>query len=413
MELFCCLDFGSKILKGEDNLSHQIEGNNSQILTIDSALLPEDIKNACIIFDKDKSNNIYTWNIEQKSTEDFPYQEKSNIRVTFPWQGIVTVYYFSNNQDNLNGITKIFPNAQAWNPVNCVIRLTPPVHTLPSVSHQLDQILKLFKVIKCSAFEHLEQLLAQQKTYVINKTGDQNQEEGETCQDPYKTILDQAIRHLRLCHNVCFYCASVSSCPEDLYSRCGSVHLRQLSSKSSMLETNNQNSEEKIEKQNSEYFDWLIGRFVSVMGTHLPPIPLDTFLETKHVEVQGEGKYGCKHCPKLFKGPSFVVKHLHLKHQETVVKGSIEYLDRLNQFLSNPGRCLPIGMHLFDLEMTKPPCPIGWSTQSHFLQARRSSSSTFPISNRPIRQYVDIDKPMLTLPQAQNLVRAEQISYDE
>jgi hypothetical protein len=128
------------------------------------------------------------------------------------------------------------------------------------------------------------------------------------------------ILYLRKVHFFCFYCGIQAELPEELLRRCGSLHIRKTNCMKSQ-----QFSNDWMEKHE--------GRILAILNQnpHLAALqPAQNAASLLNEQVSKlickieEAKFRCSLCSKLFKGPEFVDKHIHLKHPERIEEAEAE-----------------------------------------------------------------------------------------
>lgn len=141
----------------------------------------------------------------------------------------------------------------------------------------------------------------------------------------FAQLLDKAVIYLRKVHIFCFYCVSKFSCPQEMLTKCGDLHLR----KPSEADATKHDQHRLIEKLSA------LTNFIDNL-TELSKdlnVDLDEILTESSIKKVEEGKFRCNHCAKAFKGPEFVLKHLTLKHEE-VVKQTQDEFEEFNRILA-------------------------------------------------------------------------------
>jgi hypothetical protein len=136
-----------------------------------------------------------------------------------------------------------------------------------------------------------------------------------------RTRLDLQIMFLRAVHWVCYYSAYEAACPEELVRHCGDIVLR----------------DDSIDSDDLTVFDKKIQLLIDrgYRSLNLPGVTLEERLTQKYcVELEPE-KWKCQSCGKLFKGLEFLLKHLHLKHEQLVGSERAD-IDHLNEILALP-----------------------------------------------------------------------------
>ena len=123
--------------------------------------------------------------------------------------------------------------------------------------------------------------------------------------------FDRLVLYLRIMHGTCLFCGLKAGCTEELLFKCGRLHLYKF---------------EEARSYSLAYLwtDWLaVARSLRALAAKQPgDAPLDTDidrqLEATEVVKVDEEKFRCAQCQKAFRGPDFVIKHLHLKHADFV-----------------------------------------------------------------------------------------------
>jgi hypothetical protein len=132
--------------------------------------------------------------------------------------------------------------------------------------------------------------------------------------DDYSSLLDKTVIYLRQVHNYCFFCALKFGCCKEMTEKCGDLHLRNPIPHSS--EQDKHDHRRFIEKLDA-LLEFLKS-FNEISETPSEYASLDDFLTDSFIKKVDEGKFRCESCAKAFKGPDFVLKHLHLKHEDLV-----------------------------------------------------------------------------------------------
>lgn len=155
--------------------------------------------------------------------------------------------------------------------------------------------------------------------------------------------VDRYNMYIRRVHAYCYYCSEEFFDPEDLFFRCGELHLR--------------GTEKNHGDQDATaWYDNVDSKFRQRLETPDDPTTYggqkmidrfkDEYATERTVRVE-EGKYRCALCDKLFKGPEFVKKHIiapvkadHVQIPEEVVMKAIDE-QYYENYLSDPKRILP------------------------------------------------------------------------
>lgn len=121
--------------------------------------------------------------------------------------------------------------------------------------------------------------------------------------------------------------------PQDLARQCGDLFVR------SKAATSTDSTEEEAASFEAQQED-----LCSKLEVNFDEATEDQLLE-KMVTKIDEGRFKCGECPKLFKGPDFVIKHLRTKHEDVVKRIMMETVT-LNNFLKRPSlfALLPLPM---------------------------------------------------------------------
>lgn len=141
------------------------------------------------------------------------------------------------------------------------------------------------------------------------------------------SCLDEAVFYLRKVHHFCFYCGQAFSCASELRAKCGDLHLRRSGA-------SERGYNERIAAV-TEFIRVLktLSRNVNADEADDSDEAVNAFLSQQSIIKVEEEKYRCSHCSKAFKGPEYVLKHLHLKHADVV--GLVrEDLKLFNDFLA-------------------------------------------------------------------------------
>lgn len=141
--------------------------------------------------------------------------------------------------------------------------------------------------------------------------------------------MDLYIEYLHRVHLFCYYNATEAESVEDYDRKCPVLH-RQLP-KAPAPSTSDNESQEK--ETNAETKDKICERIdnkitmrmnrpmnsedIEKIGGRNVDNEIDKYV-SRHVTKVDEGKYRCRLCTKLFKGESFVKKHIKSKHTESL-----------------------------------------------------------------------------------------------
>jgi len=143
--------------------------------------------------------------------------------------------------------------------------------------------------------------------------------------------LDKYVTYLRNVHFFCYYCAEEYDDEDDLQKRCP-MHLRASkrvdASGNEVQQDSGSNWAANLDKK-------IADRLEKKLITNLDTIvekSLEDFYNENAVEKKAE-KYKCGQCTKYFKGPSFVRKHISLKHIEKINEVKQKALE--DQFYNN------------------------------------------------------------------------------
>jgi hypothetical protein len=103
-----------------------------------------------------------------------------------------------------------------------------------------------------------------------------------------------------------------------------------------------------------------------------------------HIKQEAEGKFRCKACNKLFKGPDFLKKHIPAKHPDLV-----KDLDNVSSITLISGRsiCNRPDMRLWSLSLISSPSSttLYWIRSTCFppqMRPRRSTTNLPPVRDR-------------------------------
>jgi len=154
-----------------------------------------------------------------------------------------------------------------------------------------------------------------------------NEEYDET--KKIKKELDLYIEYLHRVHLFCYYNATEAESIEDYDRKCPVLH-RQLPKAPAATTSDNESPEKET---NAETKDKICERIdnkitmrmnrpmnsedIEKIGGRNVDSEIDKYV-SRHVTKVDEGKYRCRLCTKLFKGESFVMKHIKSKHTESL-----------------------------------------------------------------------------------------------
>lgn len=199
--------------------------------------------------------------------------------------------------------------------------------------------------------------------------------------------LDQLIFYLRKKHNFCFYCCQKFTSSQELLFKCGDLHLRRgidvaTFSSSSASENVKRDFKRLIDKIRSTL------NFVKVLtqqheekevNEEEDETRINEILSETSISKIEEGKYRCIHCLKAFKGPEFVLKHLHLKHEDILLRTKEELADFSKLLRNAPMWLFPTSMlprHSRPKSHGKEPSSGRKASTSSSSSSKRNQSST-------------------------------------
>lgn len=184
--------------------------------------------------------------------------------------------------------------------------------------------------------------------------------------------LDLNISCLRKVFSICYYTGTRCSDQLDLFKNCGDLCLRAESPIGSSPSSLNPKIEDLIR----------------LYGPAFELSSEDGFIERKYVAKLEEARFRCSLCSKLFKGPEFVIKHIHLKHEEETA-AALQQLSLLNFFLERPSPCALMKSSVARRR------PSVHSRPSPPMPASRPppEDADTRALRRPVRQYTDWDAP--------------------
>ena len=123
----------------------------------------------------------------------------------------------------------------------------------------------------------------------------------ESTLSSWEEKLDVMAQHERINNHFCIFCGIQAACKEELIQRCGHAHWRSTNPQFPLLDLS-------IVKERTALY--------TSIDTFLPKRDAGTLLDLHFIRKIEEGKFQCRQCEKLFKGPEFVTKHYLMKHVE-------------------------------------------------------------------------------------------------
>ncbi|KAJ1653516.1 hypothetical protein IWQ61_006372 [Dispira simplex] len=153
-----------------------------------------------------------------------------------------------------------------------------------------------------------------------------------------KLALDLRMIYLRRVHLYCYYCGVECDDLEDLLRRCGEQHSRRQPSGTIQRTQGSVNWLANLDDRVTNRLEPLGERELLSQGGK----SIDKEVEgqaQEHIERIEEGKYRCKLCNKLFKGETYVVKHIRNKHPDSVNLTSVQTeVDFFNNYVKDSHR---------------------------------------------------------------------------
>ncbi|KAJ3046592.1 hypothetical protein HK097_000717, partial [Rhizophlyctis rosea] len=127
-----------------------------------------------------------------------------------------------------------------------------------------------------------------------------------------KKALDLYIEYLRRVHTYDYYGGIESTSPED-HARRAATFLRRPASRDQIRKDWTDRLDERIQLRIQKPID---GELIWKRGGKRVEDFVDQSVTREYVKKEGEGKYRCGSCEKLFRGEEFVRKHVRSKHSE-------------------------------------------------------------------------------------------------
>lgn len=195
---------------------------------------------------------------------------------------------------------------------------------------------------------------------------------------PTKKNLDLILLYLHLVHHFDYYTGCVSYSPED-HDRHGALPVRKAYVPDNTV---NPSWATRLDQRiNMIFVKEPAEEDVKTYGFRTTELQTEQQLSL-YIRQEAESKFRCTECQKLFKGDSFVRKHIKTKH-EPLIAHIAEEVDFFNNFCGDLGKV-----------DVKPPAPT-YDPRSDRAPPRRSSGirDNRKTDPRSVRTYHDLDAP--------------------
>ncbi|OMJ22943.1 Serrate RNA effector molecule-like protein [Smittium culicis] len=154
--------------------------------------------------------------------------------------------------------------------------------------------------------------------------------------------LDISIEYLRNVHFYCYYCASVSDNIEDFSRKCPKLHLRRVPRNNSTSYNSGNNWMKSSDTKNKAIIDKPTIYDINKQGGKLyEDSSIEHFKEL--IRPKDKGRFRCMVCEKLFKGDTFIRRHIINKHMSLVDNALISEIDFFNNFVLDAPNYLSLG----------------------------------------------------------------------
>ncbi|SGY78892.1 BQ5605_C008g04985 [Microbotryum silenes-dioicae] len=245
------------------------------------------------------------------------------------------------------------PIARADKPLLMRYRATPALMNEPSrIAKDLEQIQRLALALERDAGDSRGSVAIEQRLKKWNEEGGIAMEADST-----KKALDLYLHYLRTAFHTCYYCLAVFNFGEELLRRCPK-HVRLVSegkkpiSGSQCLMSGAQAqtlmsslfmlpilvaAELTWVRSFDDRLTLLTDRDtvnLAELGGDDPEEAMHTLCATLH-KTEGEGKYRCQQCNKLFSALKFVEKHITTKHPDAI-RDKFDKINFFNNYVLDP-----------------------------------------------------------------------------
>ncbi|PVU94124.1 hypothetical protein BB559_003080 [Furculomyces boomerangus] len=158
-----------------------------------------------------------------------------------------------------------------------------------------------------------------------------------------KKELDLSIEYLRNVHFYCYYCGNVSENPEDFSRKCATHHYRRVPSQplSSSTQTNFNWTRTNDTRNKAIIETPDISEIHKQGGKLYEEADIEFFKDL--IKPKDKGRYRCMVCEKLFKGETFIRRHILNKHSGLVDNSLMSEVDFFNNFVLDAPSYLPLG----------------------------------------------------------------------
>ncbi|PVU95232.1 hypothetical protein BB561_001966 [Smittium simulii] len=156
-----------------------------------------------------------------------------------------------------------------------------------------------------------------------------------------KKELDISIEYLRRVHFYCYYCGTISDNPQDFSRKCASHHYRKPYSASHSTSTATNGWAKNNDSKNKLIIDPPSISEIHKQGGKSYEDYIDELKD--YIKLKDKGRFRCVVCKKLFKGESFIIKHISTKHSNLVNNDIFSDIDFFNNFVLDAPSYLILG----------------------------------------------------------------------
>ncbi|SCV70753.1 BQ2448_3515 [Microbotryum intermedium] len=219
------------------------------------------------------------------------------------------------------------PIARADKPLPMRYRATPALMNEPSrIAKDLEQIQRLALALERDAGDSRGSVAIDQRLKKWNEEGGIAMEAVST-----KKALDLYLHYLRTAFHTCYYCLGVYNFSEELLRRCPK-HVRLVSEGKKPMA-----AELTWVRSFDNRLTLLTDRDtvnLAELGGDDPEEAMHTLCAALH-KTEGEGKYRCQQCNKLFSALKFIEKHITTKHPDDI-RDKFEKINFFNNYVLDP-----------------------------------------------------------------------------
>ncbi|OLY82741.1 Serrate RNA effector molecule-like protein [Smittium mucronatum] len=180
-----------------------------------------------------------------------------------------------------------------------------------------------------------------------NKLSVENDSQSNSQEDELQLLIDTkeldiSIEYLRNVHFYCYYCCNVSDNIEDFFRKCPKHHLRRVLKDGKSSYSSGNNWARSIDTKNKAIIERPSIKDIYKQGGKLyEESSIEHFKDL--IKPKDKGRFRCTVCDKLFKGDTFIRRHIINKHSSLVDSSLISSVDFFNNFVVDAPNYLPLG----------------------------------------------------------------------